>query len=257
MPGGVGRRLRVRDDFTARDEGAWLWRVDGRARFDMGGSVLKACVGPTEALYYSNAELTDGEFEGLRWVEGVLKVKARFTGLDTHFGSAGFGFWNHSMRVDESFPAWFILLKPYGRYPLQGLFAQLGNVFTPIKLFKPLSLYKALLTLIPFAAPIRIASSREAAPDLSLSEWVEYAVAWEGGRAEFMVGGDVVAELRVADDVVRRASPLRCRIDLWIDNAVFQPVRGDAGRVFRHVTQEVRRESCVEVDWLEIDGVVT
>ena len=257
MPAGGGKRVRVRDDFTVKDERAWLWRVDGRACFKVSDSVLRACVGPTEALYYSNAELSDGEFEGVRWVEGSLRVRARFAGLGSHYGSAGFGFWNHSMRVDMSFPAWFILLKPYGKYPLQGLFAQLGNVFTPIKLFKPVGIYRALLSIAPFAAPIRIASGREAAPDLSLSEWAEYGVVWSGGRAEFLINGDVVAELRASEDLLKRASPLRCRVDVWIDNAVFQPVRGDAGRVFRHVTQEVRREACLEVDWLEVKGVVT
>jgi hypothetical protein len=47
-------------------------------------------MGPTEALYYSNAEVSDGEFENLPWVRGVLETRLRFTGL--HYGSAGFGF---------------------------------------------------------------------------------------------------------------------------------------------------------------------
>ncbi len=236
----------VRDDFTEKRE-YWGWRVDGNAGFELEGSVLKMWMGPTEALYYSNAEIADGEFEELRWVSGTVRVKARLLGH--HYGSAGFGFWNHSMRVDESFPAWFIYLRAYGSYPFKGLFMQLGNVFYPVKLKSSITTYKIALTLLPFAAPVKIASSKPAKQDLKLDEWNVYEVRWSGRKASFLINGEHLAELET-----NIKEPKACRVDVWIDNAVFEPRRGDAGRVFRHVTQENRRRSYLEIDWIEVEG---
>jgi hypothetical protein len=39
-----------------------------------------------------------------------------------------------------------------------------------------------------------------------------------------------------------------------MDNAVFMPFRGDAGKVYRHVTQENRIRTCLEVDYVEIES---
>ncbi len=237
---------RVRDDFTRRSE-YWRWRTDGTAGFEISGSVLRMWMGPTEALYYSNAEISDGEFNELRWVSGAFRIRARISG--DHYGSAGFGFWNHSMRVDESFPAWFIYLRAYGPYPFKGFFMQLGNVFYPVRLESSITTYKVALTIFPFAAPVRIASSRPVKQDLKLSEWNVYEVRWAGNEATFLINDELLARLRTKMKV-----PKACRADAWIDNAVFQPRRGDAGRVFRHVTQENRRRAYLEIDWIEVEG---
>jgi len=236
----------VRDDFTSKNK-YWKWRVDGNAGFELKGSVLRMWMGPTEALYYSNAEIADGEFNELRWVRGTLRIKARLLGH--HYGSAGFGFWNHSMRVDESFPAWFIYLRAYGPYPFKGLFTQLGNVFYPVKLESSITTYRVALILLPFAAPVKIASNRPAKQDLKLEEWNVYEVRWEGRTASFLVNGEHLVRLEASIK-----EPHACRADVWIDNAVFEPRRGDAGKVFRHVTQENRGRSYLEVDWIEIEG---
>jgi len=102
----------VRDDFESKSS-YWRWRVDNHARFEVGGSILRMCMGPTEALYYSNAEIADGVFDDLPWTSAEMSIRVRFT--SQHFGSAGFGFWNHSMRIDMSFPVWFIYLRAFPR----------------------------------------------------------------------------------------------------------------------------------------------
>jgi len=236
--------FRFRDEFESRSS-YWSYRVDNFASINVKNGVLEMCVGPTEALYYSNAEIADGEFDNLPWVKGSMEVRLRFTEL--HYGSAGFGFWNHSMRVDSSYPAWFIYLRAYGPYPLQGFFAQLGNIFQPIMLYSSVTLYKTLLDLLPFIAPIKIVSGKPSAPDLDLRRWNTYRVEWDGVEARYYINGVEVA--RIASH--RRG---RARADIWIDNAVFYPPRWDSGGVFRHVTQENRAKSCLEVDYVEIDG---
>jgi len=106
-------------------------------------------------------------------------------------------------------------------------------------------LYRALLTLLPFAAPIRIDSSKPLAQDLDLTKWHTFTVRVSPGAAEFHINGSEVYRARFEWNT-------RLRADVWTDNAVFMPYRGDAGKAFRHVTQENRSENCLEVDWIEI-----
>ncbi|MEM2021047.1 MAG: family 16 glycosylhydrolase [Zestosphaera sp.] len=226
--------------------GRWIWRKDNYASYEVLNSVARLCSGPSEALYYSNAELSDGVFDDLPWACcASVEFRARMTG--SHFGSAGWGFWNHSMRVKQSFPIWFIYLMARGKYPLQGFFAQLGDVFYPIKLFQPVTIYKLGLTLLPFLAPIKIASSRPSMQELDLEEWHEYKVSWHSKGARFFIDGVEVAAMEHD-----KAGEQRQRLDVWIDNSVFYPFRGDAGGVYRHVTQENRVRTCIEVDFIKL-----
>lgn len=233
-----------RDDFQEVSP-YWRWRKDNYAKFQVENSILKMCMGPTEALYYSNAEISDGEFNQLPWSRGFFEVKAKMTRL--HYGSAGFGFWNHSMVVNESLPVWFIYLRAKGPYPLQGFFAQLANKFYPLILFKGITTYKIVTDLLPFMAPIKIEHSKPAAQDLDITRWHVYRVEWDGRRAKFYVDNAPIVEL-----LESRWS--RVRGDVWIDNAVFYPPWRDAGMVYRHVTQENREEACLELDYVEIGG---
>ncbi len=231
------------DDFTERLP-RWRWRTDGFATINIRESILEMCMGPTEALYYSNAEIADGEFNDLPWEYADVEFRVRLCG--EHYGSAGWGFWNHSMRVDQSFPIWFIYLRPYGPYPLQGFFAQVGNSFYPIKLFKGITHYKISLTLLPWVAPIKILSAKPAAQDLNLTEWNTYGIRWRKGSVTFTINGKETASIKTA------TKGIKGRADVWIDNAVFNPPRKDPGRVFRHVTQENRQKTCLEIDWIKI-----
>jgi len=81
------------DDFKTKLS-YWEWRVDKNAGFELEESVLKMFMGPTEALYYSNAEISDGSFDDLPWQFKTVEIKARL--LEKHFGSAGWGFWTSS-----------------------------------------------------------------------------------------------------------------------------------------------------------------
>lgn len=230
------------DDFTERST-YWRWRVDNYASFSVEKSILRMCMGPTEALYYSNAEIADGEFDELPWRFKTFEIRVRMTGQ--HFGSAGWGFWNHSMRVDLSVPIWFIYLRAYGRYPLQGFFIQVANVFLPVKLFASISKLYYGLKLFPQLAPIKILSRRPLAQNLDLQKWHTYKIRWTRENVEFYIDEEKIA-------TIDHTPHTNCRADVWIDNAVFTPKRGDPGHVYRHVTQENRVKTCLEIDWIRI-----
>ncbi len=229
----------IRDDFVEKSS-YWKWRVDGFAGFEIRDSILRMWMGPTEALYYSNAEIADGEFDECPWTSGILEVRARLIG--NHFGSAGWGFWNHSMRLDQSTPIWFIYLRAYGRYPLQGFFVQVENVFIPIKLFSGVTMLSILSKIFPTS--VKIPRSRPAMQDLDLSSWHIYRVEWRDNVARFYIDNTEIAVLRVG-------KRCRARADVWIDNAVYIPSRG-ADKVYRHVTQENRARAYLDIDWIEI-----
>jgi hypothetical protein len=115
-------------------------------------------------------------------------------------------------------------------------------------LFRSVSYYKIALDILPFLAPIRIESANPTMQDLDLMRWNMFRVEWFESSSAFYINGVEVVRLR-SD---RRS---RGRADVWIDNAVFYPSWRDAGSVFRHVTQENRARACLEVDYVEINGV--
>ncbi len=45
---------------------------------------------------------------------------------------------------------------------------------------------------------------------------------------------------------------IKARADAWIDNAVFEVKKRDAGKVYRHNTQENRQRSSLEMDYIKI-----
>jgi len=234
----------IYDDFESKSN-EWIWRTDGISSIVVSDSILRLCMGPTEALYYSNAEVSDGDFNSLKRSCGVLTIKARFCGDGyPHFGSAGFGFWNYSMRIDLSYPIWFIYLRSVStRYPLQGFFIQVGEKFLPVTLFRSLKVYRLLLRLFPFVAPIKILQDKPLLPDIDLTKWHEYEISWYERFTVFSIDGNVIAE-------VPTKYRGRARIDIWIDNAVFQPLKNDPAMVYRHVTHENRARTCIEIDWV-------
>ncbi len=189
---------RMFDDFNEVDP-HWKFRRDGISRIIIQDSILKLCMGPTEALYYSNAEISDGNFHELRWKNGKLSFKARLSGDGfPHYGSAGFGFWNYSMRIDLSYPIWFIYLRSVRKnYPLQGLFIQVGNKFMPIMLTRSVGIYKVLLALFPFAAPIKILSGKPAMQEIDLREWHTYSIDWGNEKVVFYIDGREITDMSV------------------------------------------------------------
>jgi hypothetical protein len=233
-------RIIFSEDFSK--ETRMRLRRDGFAAVEIAEGVARLCTGPSEALYYSNAEIADGEFDDLPWEPPVaLEARARMTGL--HYGSMGIGFWNHSMILGVSNPVWFIYLKARGRYPLQGFFAQSGTYFSPIDSWGNLKLWKLVSTIAKPLAPINIVSTKPSIPGIDLTEWHTYKVEYLGDNARFTIDGKQVATLP--------AKPAKTRADAWIDNAVFLPGR-DPGRVYRHVTQEIREKTCLLIDWIKI-----
>lgn len=232
------------DDFTEVST-YWDYRRDNYAGFEHEGSVLKLWMGPTEALYYSNAELSDGVFDDLPWFRKTFEAKVRLSTY--HYGSAGWGFWNHSMIFELSMPIWFIHLRSRGPYMLNGFFAQVGSQIYPIKLYEgSLSLLSFVTKLARGRLGVTIHSGRPAMQELDLTQWHTYTVEWLEGAARFYIDGQRVAAL----PVVGRET--NARADFWIDNAVFGYRRRDAGRVYRHLTQENRERTYLEVDYVKI-----
>lgn len=231
----------MRDDFTG-DTGYWRKRSDGNAGVELGGGKLTLWMGPSEALYYSNAEVSDGGFDKLPWGHAYMEARVRLLG--GHYGSAGWGFWNYTMWVDENLPIWFIYLRAKGPYPLQGFFAQAGPALAPIKLWRP-GLGFAASSILAGLLGARIASTSPSMQALSLEEWHTYRVEWDGREAVFLVDGGEAARLRPGRDS-------RLRADVWVDNAVYQSSPMDAGGVYRHVTQWCPVKATLEVDYVEL-----
>ncbi len=233
------------DDFNEKSP-YWDWRIDNYAGFNLSNSILQMYMGPTEALYYSNAEIADGSFDDLPWRYKTLETKVRLRGR--HYGSAGWGFWNHTMVVDTCQPIWFIYLRSRGTYPLNGFFAQVGNIFQPIILFEKNYQLRAAYLLSKLSgklAKVKILSLNPSMQDLNLEQWHVYKVEW-GMSVKFYIDGEEVAHIPI------KTEDTRARADIWIDNAVFIVRRGDAGRVYRHVTQENRGRAMLEVDYVKI-----
>jgi len=250
MASGEELRKRARESGVLFDDFAemspyWHYRRDNFAGFEHEGSVLRIFSGPTEALYYSNAEISDGMFDDLPWFRKTFEAKIRMAGL--HYGSAGWGFWNHSMVFDISMPIWFIHLKSRGPYMLQGFFAQVKNHLYPVKLYGPsLSALSLVSRLTRGRLGVVIHSGKPALQDLDLTQWHVYRVEWREGAVSFYVDGRHVATLPL------RGQEYRARADVWIDNAVFGYNRRDAGRVYRHLTQENRVRAYLEVDYVKV-----
>lgn len=232
------------DDFESMSP-YWGYRRDNFAGFEHEGSVLRLWVGPTEALYYSNAELSDGEFDNLPWVRKTFEAKVRLSGL--HYGSAGWGFWNHTMVFDSCMPIWFIHLRSRGPYMLQGFFAQVRNHLYPIKLYGGfMSLLSAITRMAGGRLGVVIHSGKPSMQSLDLTQWHVYRVEWLEREVRFYVDGELAARLP------GEGCRWKARADLWIDNAVFGYNRRDAGRVYRHLTQENRQRTYLEVDWVRV-----
>ena len=239
------KRGAIRDDFNEKSP-YWNWRIDNYAGFEVKDSILRIWMGPSEALYYSNAEISDGKFDDLPWSKKTFEAKIRFEG--THYGSAGWGFWNHTMVIDTCIPIWFIYLRARGSYPLQGFFVQAKNIFQPIILFEKNRLFKAAYYLSKISEKfigIKIISLNPVMQDLDLSKWHIYKVEWKN-LAKFYIDEKLVATIPLSEENVK------ARADIWLDNAVFMLDKKDAGRVYRHVTQENRKRTFLEVDYVAV-----
>ncbi len=213
--------LRIHDDFKVKSN-AWMYRTENSASIELDGEGgLRMCVGPSEALYYSDAEISDGGFEGLRWRGGNAEFKVKFQ-FD-HFGSAGFGFWNYSMVTDLSMPIWFIYLNSRGQVPpLTGILRPGWKKFLP-----PLdsqgtrprhinSIYH--LKALPRLVGVKVLSSRPALEGFDVASHHLYKIEWKEGLARFYVDGLEVCSVRDGFLEGKKA-----RLDVWIDNSVFMP----------------------------------
>jgi len=241
----VLKESRIKDDFEEKSS-YWNWRIDNYAGFELSNSILKMHMGPTEALYYSNAEISDGFFDDLLWSFKNFEAKIRLKG--DHYGSAGWGFWNHSMVLDKSMPIWFIYLKSRGTYPFQGFFAQVGITFQPIKIFKKnyqFIMAYLLSKLSKKLSKVKIISMNPSMQNINLEEWHLYRIEW-GKIIKFYIDDKEVASIRF------ETIETKTRADVWIDNAVFKIEKGDPGKVYRHATQENRSRAFLEIEYIEI-----
>lgn len=234
------------EDFETRSS-YWNWRIDNHAGFEVERSFLRMWMGPTEALYYSNAEIADGLFDELPWIFKTFETKARLVGK--HYGSAGWGFWNHTMVIDSSLPIWFIYLRTRRPYPFSGFFAQVGNRFQPVMLLEKNSRF-VLASILSKASSsiigVEIISPKPSMQELKLDEWHEYRVEWVKQGVNFYVDNREVAKIPFP------FKEERARADVWIDNAVYEIRKGDPAGVYRHATQENRKKAFLELDYIKV-----
>ena len=233
------------DDFDSKSD-YWGYRTNGVADITYENSVVKLHMGPTEALYYSNAEIADGDFTHLPWEPCNMEAKIRLSG--NHYGSAGWGFWNYSMTVDGSIPIWFIYLRSNSsKYPLNGFYVQVGNVFTPIKYFiKPPRSLRIAIKLLKGLIPVKFTSTSPVMQNIDISEWHIYKMLRDNNNLVFYIDDNKISKISIPD------SKYGFRADAWIDNAVFSPLKGDYARVYRHVTHENREKATLEIDYIKI-----
>lgn len=234
------------DDFEIKSP-YWEWRLDNNAGFELEKSILRMFMGPTEALYYSNAEISDGLFDDLPWSFKTAEFRAKL--LEKHFGSAGWGFWNHTMLIDYCIPIWFVYLRARSSYPFSGFFAQVGNQFQPIMLLEKNSLFSLAYVFSKISSKItgiKILTLSPTMQELKLEEWHNYKIKWTKDKVLFYIDEKEVAKIPF---LFKNVS---ARVDVWIDNAVFEIRKNDPGKVFRHVTQENRKRSFLEIDYVKV-----
>lgn len=242
------RSLKLFDDF-AEKSGYWSYRADNAAGFNVRDSSLVLWMGPTEGdIYYSNAEISDGGFDDLKWQNASAEFRAKLA-MD-HYGSAGFGFWNYSMATDLSMPIWFIYLNARGKYPLKGLFLQVVNQFVPVKL--PQGFGVGALSLIsrlfPWLAGIKVLGSRPLMQGLDTSQYHVYAVDWSERFVDFSIDGAHIARVPFS----YRHRDRRARVDVWIDNSVFMPDRSGPTGLYLHNPQENRERHELLLDYVKV-----
>ena len=233
------------DDFTEKSP-YWDWRIDNFAGYEVKDSILRMYMGPTEALFYSNVEISDGDFYELPWRFKTFEAKIRLQGKP--YGSAGWGFWNYTMVIDNCQPIWFIHLMSRGPYPFQGFFAQVGHGFVPIVIYKPNFQLKAAYYVSKISeniANVKIYTLKPTMQDLNVEEWHVYKVDWKE-KVKFYIDDKLVATIPF------KGGDAKARADIWIDNAVYSWSKNDAGNVYRHVTQENRRRYFLEVDYVKV-----
>jgi len=227
------------ENIGLQDQKRWKKRIDGTASIDIQGDELSMTMGPSEALYYSNAELSDGEFETLPWSFPTMEATAS---IQEHFGSAGLGFWNHSMLLGGANPVWFVYLRAAGKYPLAGLYAQAGVYFAPVATDAGIGHWAtaALTRVIGRRLGAILLTGKPSMRGLNVEEEHRYSIHLRRGHAEFHVDEQLAASLPLEKKT-------RFRADLWTDNAVFTASRNDPGGVYRHATQENQTTSTMRV----------
>jgi len=129
------------------------------------------------------------------------------------------------MVIDGSLPIWFIYLRTRRPYLFSGFFTQVGNRFQPVMLLNKSSKFTMASILSKVASGI--IERRE-----------------QG--AYFHIDGTEVARIPFS------FKENRARADVWIDNAVYEIRKGDPAGVYRHATQENRKTSLLELDYVKV-----
>lgn len=235
------------DDFEKKSEN-WIYRIDNKAGFSTKNSNLVFSMGPTEGdLYYSNAELSDGTFEDLKWQFKRAEFKVKFD--FNHYGSAGWGFWNYSMVTDLSMPIWFIYLNSRGKYPLKGFFLQVVNQFYPVKLMgsKGLGAVSMISRLFPKLVGVNVLSSKPLMQNLDISVPHSYTVDWKENKAGFYIDDKFLIDIPFVYKYDKKA-----RLDVWIDNSVFVQNKNDPSMLYKHSPQENREKYELFLDYIKV-----
>lgn len=202
------------DDFEARDDERWYWRLDGAGQNQLTEAGVRFLLpAGTSAEARSNAEIYDA---GAEPPHAGASVAMRLRTDHLQAGTRGWGFWNTS-GPESSEMAWFAYVDGGPTYPLRGFFA-VTQARGRFPRFSPL--------------------------DLSyLDGWHEYQI-WQGaGGVRFTIDDQLVAEHD--DNVPSRETPMR--VHVWVDNVIYDLITYEPAGF-----AEIPVETSVEIDWLRL-----
>jgi hypothetical protein len=120
-----------------------------------------------------------------------MKMRVKLDIDSTTKGSRGWGFWTGSFNISECQMAWFIHQTGSVFYPMNDLWIQCVNGDLNNMTCIPINGY-------------------------DVTEWHDYEIKWNKENVVFYIDGNPVANITTG------VPDISCRIDIWIDNAVWQ-----------------------------------
>jgi len=209
-----------RDDFN-NSKSAFYWHWETKlTSYSFNDGVVKLIIPKAYRFWYFNAEMFDKE---LPYLYKNMKVRIKVDPLMK--GSRGWGFFNGNFKISNCNFAWFIYMKSSPFYPKNGFYAHCvgGNLKDQIY--------------------IKI-------EDYDITDWHEYEIKWSKESVDFYIDENIVAH------VTKGIPQVNCRADIWIDNAVWIPIRTKTflpRKYFLPIFNRISSQTTLYLDYVEIN----
>jgi hypothetical protein len=224
----------LHDRFDPEPLPHWNRYLVGRAAsLEVAPTGARLVLDGAQAAEYSDSQLDDShgrQREEFLWIPPLrLTVRARFSHPQAELrGTAGFGWWNAPFEAGRATNValgpqvlWFFFgsapsnLAATPGWSGQGWFAQGMKVPTLPGWFVKLGMLAMRLPLLKTVAQQGAGTVSRAAeqplPDLDITQWHEYVIAWESQHADFFVDGEHILRYDAPP-----TGPLA--LVLWMDN---------------------------------------